>query len=37
VADGYTVVANVGNRATDFEGGDYERAFSLPNYGNQLG
>lgn len=36
VADGYTLVANVGNRKTDFIGGDYERAFRLPNYSNQL-
>ena len=34
---GYTVIANVGNRATDFTGGNYERAFRLPNYHNQLG
>ena len=33
---GYTLVANVGNRATDFEGGYYERAYRLPNYDNQL-
>ena len=25
-----------GNRSTDFVGGDYERAYRLPNYGNQL-
>jgi predicted secreted acid phosphatase len=37
VAEGYTIIANVGNRDTDFTGGDYERAFRLPNYGNQLG
>ena len=36
VARGYTLVANVGNRATDFEGGYYERAYHLPNYDNQL-
>jgi hypothetical protein len=36
VAEGYTIIANVGNRSTDFAGGDYERAFRLPNYGNQL-
>ncbi len=36
VAEGYTLVANVGNRATDFEGGSYERAYRLPNYDNQL-
>lgn len=36
-ARGFTIVANVGNRSTDFDGGDYERAFKLPDYGNQLG
>ncbi|CAB4714383.1 unannotated protein [freshwater metagenome] len=36
VRDGYTLVANVGNRETDFLGGNYERAFRLPNYDNQL-
>lgn len=36
VAQGYTLVANVGNRDTDFVGGNYERAFRLPNYDNQL-
>jgi predicted secreted acid phosphatase len=34
---GYTIIANVGNRSTDFVGGNYERAFKLPNYGNRLG
>jgi len=38
VAEGYTLIANVGNRSTDFAGVDnYEKAFHLPNYGNQLG
>lgn len=37
VAQGYTIVANVGNNPTDFEGGDYERAFTLPNYRGRLG
>jgi len=37
VRHGYTIVANVGNRRTDFTGGDYERAFRLPDYDNQLG
>ena len=37
VAEGYTLIANVGNRSTDFTGGNYERAFRLPNYGNALG
>jgi hypothetical protein len=34
---GYTIIANVGNRSTDFVGTNYERAFKLPNYGNKLG
>lgn len=34
---GYTIIANVGNRSTDFEGGNYERAFTLPSYGDRLG
>ena len=37
VAEGYTLIANVGNRSTDFTGGNYERAFKLPNYGDTLG
>lgn len=36
VAEGDTLVANVGNRRTDFVGGNYERAYRLPNYDNQL-
>ena len=36
VGAGYTLVANVGNRDTDFAGGNYERAYRLPNYDNQL-
>lgn len=36
VEEGYTIIANIGNRRTDFVGGDYERAFRLPSYGNQL-
>jgi predicted secreted acid phosphatase len=36
VAEGYTLIANVGNRRTDFVGGNYEKAFRLPNYDNQL-
>ena len=36
VDEGYTIVANVGNRSTDFVGGNYERAYRLPNYDNQL-
>ena len=37
VDEGYTIIANVGNRDTDFTGGSYERAFRLPSYANQLG
>jgi predicted secreted acid phosphatase len=37
VAQGYTIIANVGNSKTDFTGGDYERAFRLPNYHGRLG
>lgn len=36
-AEGYTLIANVGNRDTDFAGSGYGRAFRLPNYGNRLG
>ena len=36
VAEGWTLVANVGNRHTDFTGGSYERAFRLPSYGGRL-
>ncbi|PNE40270.1 MULTISPECIES: HAD family acid phosphatase [Streptomyces] len=35
-AQGYTLVANVGNRSTDFEGGHYEKGFKLPDYDGQL-
>ncbi|MFI5525530.1 HAD family acid phosphatase [Streptomyces platensis] len=34
--EGYTLVANVGNRSTDFEGGHYEKGFKLPDYDGQL-
>ena len=37
VAEGYTLIANVGNRRTDFLGGNYRRAFRLPSYRNRLG
>lgn len=33
---GYTLVANVGNNPTDFQGGGYEMAYRLPNYGGRL-
>lgn len=36
VAEGYTIVANVGNRDTDFIGRDFEMAFVLPSYGDLL-
>ncbi len=37
VAEGYTIIANVGNRGTDFSGPkDYGRAFKLPNYRHRL-
>jgi hypothetical protein len=36
VDEGYTIIANVGNRSTDFTGKNYERAFRLPSYGNRL-
>jgi len=36
VRQGYTIAANVGNRRTDFVGGNYERAFRLPSYHDQL-
>jgi hypothetical protein len=36
VLAGYTIVANVGNRSTDFVGGDYDRAYRLPSYDDQL-
>ena len=37
VDDGYTLIANVGNNDTDFEGDGYERAYRLPNYDGALG
>jgi hypothetical protein len=35
--NGFTIIANIGNRSTDFVGGNYEKAYRLPNYGNRLG
>ncbi len=35
--NGFDLIANIGNRSTDFTGGNYERAFKLPDYGNRLG
>jgi predicted secreted acid phosphatase len=37
IDEGYTLIANVGNNPTDFEGGGYERAYVLPNYNGVLG
>ena len=36
VRQGYTIIANIGNRRTDFTGGNYDRAYRLPNYGGRL-
>ncbi|MCX5050084.1 MULTISPECIES: HAD family acid phosphatase [unclassified Streptomyces] len=33
---GYTIIANVGNSATDLSGGHAEKAFKLPDYDGQL-
>ncbi|WP_435260544.1 HAD family acid phosphatase [Streptomyces sp. 1222.5] len=35
-ASGYTIIANIGNSATDFYGGHAERNFKLPDYDGQL-
>ncbi|MCW2608125.1 MAG: hypothetical protein JWO60_2818, partial [Frankiales bacterium] len=35
-ARGFTLVANVGNSRTDFQGGGFEKAYRLPNYDGQL-
>jgi hypothetical protein len=37
VNNGFTIIANIGNRRTDFIGGNYEKAFRLPSYRNRLG
>ena len=37
VNNGFTIIANLGNRRTDVIGGNYERAFKLPNYSGRLG
>jgi HAD superfamily, subfamily IIIB (Acid phosphatase) len=37
IASGYRIIANVGNRETDFSGAkNYGRAYRLPNYHNRL-
>ncbi|MFI5776573.1 HAD family acid phosphatase [Nocardia sp. NPDC051570] len=33
---GYTITANIGNRSTDLEGGNYEKPFKLPDYNGRL-
>lgn len=33
---GYTITANIGNRPTDLQGGNYERGFQLPDYDGGL-
>lgn len=33
---GYTIIADVGNRPTDFWHGHFERRFKLPDYGGRL-
>lgn len=35
-AEGFRLIANVGNNPTDFRGGGYDRAFRLPNYDGRL-
>lgn len=36
IAQGYQPLSMVGNRATDFQGGYYERGWKLPDYGGLL-
>lgn len=33
---GYTIIANIGNSATDLTGGHAEKTFKLPDYDGQL-
>ncbi|GHD96390.1 HAD family acid phosphatase [Streptomyces naganishii] len=35
-AKGYTIIANIGNSATDLSGGHAEKTFKLPDYNGQL-
>ncbi|MCS0603601.1 acid phosphatase [Streptomyces sp. LP11] len=35
-SQGFTLVANVGNRSTDFQGGHYEQGFKIPDYDGAL-
>ena len=34
--EGYTIIANIGNNASDLTGGHAERTFKLPDYDGQL-
>ncbi|MFC9927263.1 HAD family acid phosphatase [Streptomyces sp. NPDC127190] len=34
--NGYTIIANIGNSATDLSGGHAEKTFKLPDYNGQL-
>lgn len=34
--DGYTIIANIGNSATDLSGGHAEKTYKLPDYDGQL-
>ena len=33
---GFRLIANIGNRRTDFVGGNYMRGYKLPDYGGRL-
>ncbi|MFF6997794.1 HAD family acid phosphatase [Streptomyces sp. NPDC008313] len=35
-SDGYTIIANIGNSATDLSGGHAEKTYKLPDYDGQL-
>ncbi|MFE2045271.1 HAD family acid phosphatase [Streptomyces sp. NPDC059477] len=35
-SNGYTIIANIGNSATDLSGGHAERTYKLPDYDGQL-
>ncbi|MEU4150997.1 HAD family acid phosphatase [Streptomyces sp. NPDC026659] len=35
-SDGYTIIANIGNSASDLTGGHAEKTFKLPDYDGQL-
>jgi predicted secreted acid phosphatase len=36
VSRGFTLIAAIGNNDADFEGGNYDRAYRLPNYDGEL-